>query len=132
METKNNSANIYPSFFSQLLKWWFLIMPKNIFLAVRQTIANTFDYFSIVLLLKTLFSPWKRDIISTENLTLGEKFQVMVMNLVSRIIGAIVRTATIFAGIIVIIFELVIGAVIMVGFILTPPIAILILIYTFI
>lgn len=131
METKNNIANTYPSFFNQFFKWWFSVMPKNIFSAIRRTIANTYDYFSIGLLAKTLFSPWKRDVISMEHMTLGERLQVLVMNLVSRLIGAFIRFFTIIAGLLIIISELLIGVFIFAGFILIPFLAVLIFISAF-
>lgn len=106
-------------------------MPKNIFSAIRRTIANTYDYFSIGLLAKTLFSPWKRDVISMEHMTLGERLQVLVMNLVSRLIGAFIRFFTIIAGLLIIISELLIGVFIFAGFILIPFLAVLIFISAF-
>jgi hypothetical protein len=130
MESKT-SASINPSFFGQFFKWWFSVMPKNIFLAVRQTVANTYDYFSIGLLAKTLLAPWKRDVISMEHLTLGERLQIVVMNLVSRLIGAFIRFITIMAGLITIIGELIFGIFIFAGFILLPLLAILIFISAF-
>ena len=50
------------------------------------------DLFSVKVLFKTLFSPWKRDSISTDGLSLQEKFQVWTLNLASRIIGFLVKT----------------------------------------
>jgi hypothetical protein len=56
------------------------------------------DYFSFAILLRTLFQPWKRDTISTEHLSLQERFEVWGLNLVARLVGAVIRGATIIAG----------------------------------
>ena len=118
----------FPSIFTQFIRWWFVSTPKAIFQGTIRVMANTFNYFSVLLLLKTLFSPWKRDIISLEHLGLGQKVQVMVMNLVSRLIGAVVRFMTVIVGIVAVILELIIGMGLLAGFIFLPAIAIAILI----
>ena len=42
------------------------------------------SFFSITLLLKTLFDPWKRDVSYAENISLNEQFRLLAENLVSR------------------------------------------------
>ena len=56
-------------------------------------------FFSIPLLLKTLFSAWHRDIIKyPRGFDLKEFAQTFVFNLLSRLLGAFVRSATIIFG----------------------------------
>lgn len=59
-------------------------------------------YFSLQLLLETLFSPWKR--LETEDnlpgFSISRYFENLTFNLISRGIGAIVRTILFFAGLI--------------------------------
>ncbi|KKP88455.1 MAG: hypothetical protein UR93_C0013G0015 [Berkelbacteria bacterium GW2011_GWA2_35_9] len=56
------------------------------------------DSFSIKELLRTLFYPWRRDIIKPIQPTLQTLFESWSLNLMSRLIGAFVRSGTIFAG----------------------------------
>ena len=124
METNSQAVSNYPSFVTLLFKWWLLEMPKNIFRGTIQVAKNLFNFFSIILLVKTIFDPWKRDVIDTKNLSLGQQAQVLVMNLVSRFFGAIVRLFTILAGLVIIILEIIFGFLWMLIFVLSPFIAI--------
>lgn len=58
------------------------------------------NYFSLFLLLKTLFSPWKKlvDDEKTTGFDFGRYFQRLTFNIVSRCMGALVRISLIFAG----------------------------------
>lgn len=79
------------------------------------------DYFSIPLLLKTFFSPWRRYSWSYgRGFDLGKFFEAFFSNLISRILGALMRTFLIVFGIIAEIFILVIGLIIILGWILLP------------
>lgn len=60
-------------------------------------------YFSLSLLLPTLFSPWKRQIVHEQSagFNLGEQFQVISFNFISRFLGAFVRLFLLAAGLVV-------------------------------
>lgn len=62
-------------------------------------------YFSLGLLLKTLFSPWKRliDVDKSPGFNFQKKFETFTFNLVSRGIGAVVRLTLFWVGIIFIV-----------------------------
>jgi len=100
---------------------WFLILPGYFFwhytLAFRDIWylwMNAFfavnRFFSIPLLLSTLWSPWKR-VIETE----GRKFDLedwaerKVVNLMSRLVGAMVRIPVIIIGLLCMILVLALG-----------------------
>ena len=78
------------------------------------------DYFSIPILLKTLFSPWKRDVISTKDLSLNEKFRIWIFNLMSRLIGAVIRLFTIFFGLFLTLFLFIFGLIVVMIWIIFP------------
>ncbi len=95
-------------------------------------INKIFNYFSIDLLLKTLFLPWKRDEIDTSNLSLDLKFRVWIMNLVSRLVGATVRIIVVLIGLMAIIITSVLWILLTVSFLLLPLISLYLLIRAFI
>lgn len=70
--------------------WWYgpgwLDAWKNCFTWVK----NVEQAFSVDVLLKTLFSPWKR-IISSPGRSIDEKFRGLIDNLISRTVGFMVR-----------------------------------------
>ena len=79
------------SLFILFFSWWYSFLPRRLYLAFSAAMITLTDLFSVKVLLPTLFSPWKRDIVSTENLALQEKFQVWMMNLASRFIGFLIK-----------------------------------------
>ena len=64
-------------------------------------------FFSIPLLLKTLFAPWKRMTDSSHHAGLEDLLATIVMNIMTRIFGAIIRMCIILNGL----FVLVLGVV---------------------
>jgi len=94
---QEGTSNLILLFFS----WWYGYLPHRLYLALKAAILTITDLFSVRLLFKTLFAPWKRDIISYEGLTLQQKFQVLMLNLSSRFIGFIVKIFVLAAFIII-------------------------------
>jgi len=76
---------------------------------------STFDYvnhsFSLPLLLKTLFAPWKRliDVDRSPGFNLQKKFEVFTFNMISRCIGAVVRFTLIWVGMVLIVLTFLAG-----------------------
>jgi len=68
-------------------------------------------YFSVPLLIKTLFAPWKRLIVTDRSpgFNLQKFMEKFTFNIISRGIGAIVRFSLIWVGIILIIFVYIAG-----------------------
>jgi len=85
----------------QYLIWHFFDMPKNILRAWRDYLRFNLNYFSVPLLLKTLFSPWRKYQVSYgKGFDLGRYLEAFFSNLIFRIFGAIIRTFLIVIGII--------------------------------
>lgn len=111
--------------------WWIKVVPTDIFNITLKIIGKFFDFFSIDLLLKTLFLPWKRDEIDSSNLSLDLKFRVWIMNLVSRFIGAIVRLGVVLIGSGTIVLAFAAGIILIVGFLVLPLVSIYLLFKSF-
>jgi hypothetical protein len=84
---KEGTNNLVLLFFS----WWYGFLPHRLYLASKASIISIVDLFSVKLIFSTLFAPWRRDIVSYENLSLQEKFSVMMLNIASRFIGFLVK-----------------------------------------
>lgn len=88
MEGTSNLTVLYVS-------WWYGEGYARIFKYIRAFYIYLTDLFSVKICLVTLFSPWKRDKISYEGLSLQQKLQVWTLNMSSRFIGFGVKIATI-------------------------------------
>jgi len=69
------------------------------------------EHFSIVELFKTLFSPWRRDVVILDlpGLHPARMVTIFFENLVSRILGCIVRSVVISTGLLVTLLVLIVG-----------------------
>ncbi|MFI5212606.1 MAG: hypothetical protein ACHQTE_01435 [Candidatus Saccharimonadales bacterium] len=94
-----------------ILSWWYTTGWRQQFTGLQTRLASTVDYFSIDLLLRTFFAPFRQ--ISAGKVTgpLGIQIHAFFDRLVSRMIGAMVRLVVIIIGAITIIISAVIGAV---------------------
>lgn len=77
------------------------------------SLRGTSHYFSLNLLIKTLFSPWKRMVVvdKSPGFNFQKKFEAFTFNIISRGIGAIVRFTLLWVGIVFIFFMFFGGAV---------------------
>lgn len=89
-------------------------------------IRFTANFFSLQLLLKTLFSPWRR---LGEHYVSGlhpsEWLSTFLVNTLMRIVGAIIRLILIIVGLIMIIITAVFGLLVMIVWVLWPVLIIL-------
>jgi len=85
--------------FLQWLKWRYSEVPRFIIRVFRNLLSFGFNYFSITLLLRTIFSPWRRYYESYgRGFDLKRYSRVFIGNTISRIIGFIIRGFTIIIG----------------------------------
>ena len=86
----------------QLLIWHLYDAPKSILKAFKNFLVFNFNFFSVGLLFKTLFSHWRKYKESYgRGFDIKRYLSVFVGNLTSRILGAMVRTAAIFVGLLI-------------------------------
>lgn len=69
--------------------------------AVLIMTGKIYSYFSISILLRTLFDPWKRDNYSIENASLQDRMKLALDNLISRLIGLFIRLITMIFGLLI-------------------------------
>ena len=105
----------------QYLLWYFFDVPKEILKGWRNFLLFNLNYFSFFLLLKTFFSHWRQYKWSYgRGFDIARYLEAFFSNLISRILGAIMRTFLIFVGILTEIFIIIFGAIIFLGWILLP------------
>lgn len=95
---------------SRWVNWHFIGMPAFLFSIYKNYLAFNLEFFSVPLLLSTLFSPWRRELwAGTSRFDLGQFFEALIYNIFSRLMGAMLRLALIIVGIALELFILVIG-----------------------
>ena len=105
----------------QWLKWQFLDVPKLILKAWNNYLKFGLNYFSTPLLIKTLFSPWRRYKWSyPRGFDLWLYFEAIFSNLIFRTIGAIIRSVLIVIGVFFEIFIFLAGFFVFLAWLLLP------------
>ncbi len=108
-----------------MISWWYGRGWRGQFIRVRDRLAGTASFFSIGQLASTLFSPFRQISAGGVDGPLGAVLRGVLDNLISRVIGAIVRLFTILAGLIALLFQAIVEGIILVCWLFLPllPIA---------
>lgn len=92
------------------LQWWYTRGWLIYFQGFRDRLRNLIDFFSIGLLLKTLFQPFRQ--ISTNESSENTSFMILFLDhLISRIVGFFIRFGIIVFGVISLVLVLALGIV---------------------
>lgn len=92
-----------------LFSWWYGAGWVRCISVVRGGLASIYDYFSLDLLLRTLFSPFRQISAGGVRGPIGVQLRAMLDNLISRVIGAVVRTIVIIVGTITLLISCFLG-----------------------
>ncbi len=103
-----------------LFSWWYGAGWKAQIKRVEERLASVIDYFSISLLIKTLFAPFRQISAGRVSGSIGVQWQAFVDRLVSRCIGAIVRSFMIVFGLVTLGITSVFGLVTIICWALIP------------
>lgn len=105
------------------LQWWYGAGWSGAWKSLGTRLRRTYYGFSVPQLSRTLFSPWRR-IITLGGGSIGERLRAILDNLVSRLVGAVVRTLTIIAAGLISLWWLVVSLLQLIVWPLLPPAAI--------
>jgi len=94
---------------SQYIQWHFFDMAREIKKGWTNYLKFYLNFFSIPLLLKTLFSPWRRYQWPYGHFSISGYIYTFVSNMFSRIIGAFLRLILIVVGLFVEFFIFIFG-----------------------
>jgi hypothetical protein len=103
-----------------IISWWYGSGWKGQLQRVRDRLAATASYFSIGQLFATLFSPFRQISAGNVSGSASVRLRAFFDKTLSRVIGAIVRLFTIFAGIIVLLFQFVFELIILLIWLTLP------------
>ena len=103
-----------------IILWWYSGGLLELFRRIGLKITGVVDYFSIGLLLKTLFAPFRQIDAGVQGRSLSDKFRAFIDRTTSRLIGGMLRGTMIIVGIITIVAFLVVGIVVTALWIVTP------------
>jgi len=111
--------------FFQWLFWQFFEVPGNILKAWRNFLLFNLNYFSVPLLLKSFFSPWRRySMPYGRGFDIGKYFETLISNLIFRFLGLVMRSFLIIIGLLVEIFIIFAGIIIFFSWLVLPAILI--------
>jgi hypothetical protein len=114
-----------------LVGWWYGSGWKKVGVILMQKAVTSEDYFSIDLLFKTLFAPFRQ--ISADGSrggTLGDKMRAAFDKLFSRVIGAVIRLILVLVGCLWLLINFVIDLIIMLAWPLLPILPVIGLVFT--
>ena len=107
--------------FLQGLIWYFKDMSQAILRVWVNFLNFNLNYFSLPLLLKTLFSPWHRyRYFYGRTFEVWHNIEVFVFNMMSRIIGAVLRICLIILGLAVEVLIIFIGLIVLLAWLVLP------------
>lgn len=92
-----------------LLGWWYGRGWALRVSRLREKLMGTLDYFSIDLLLRTFFSPFRQISAGKVRGPLGVQLRALLDRIISRMIGAMIRLTMIIIGSVLIIVYAVVG-----------------------
>lgn len=104
--------------------WHFVAAPMwlgKLFVNIEKVLLQ---FFSVKVLIKTLFSHWRRDSLSYQGKSLQTRFNIFVLNQISRVIGFIIRSITLLIWAVCQVFYLAIAASTFILFLTSPLVAV--------
>lgn len=106
---------------TELLKWWYTVGLRQRVQRAALRLDGTIDYFSMDLLVKTLFAPFRQISAGQVDGPLEVKLRALVDKLFSRIVGACIRLILLVIGCVTIALQTVF-ALLMMGIWLMVPV----------
>ena len=92
-----------------ILAWWYTDGWRQAIRGVQSRLAGLFDYFSIDILLRTLFSPFRQISAGKVDGAIGEQLRAFGDQLISRFVGATARLIIMIFGLVAIIGAILFG-----------------------
>jgi hypothetical protein len=108
-----------------ILSWWYGGGWLGRVQIIKDRLMASIDFFSIGLLLSTLFAPFRQISASKVTGPIGVQIRAFFDRLLSRIIGAIVRIFVIMFGLVAIFIQIFFGFVVLIFWLIIPVIPVI-------
>ena len=105
---------------TELLKWWYTAGLRQRLKKTSVRLDGTIDYFSMDLLLKTLFSPFRQISAGKVDGSLEVKMRALIDRVFSRLIGAFIRLLLLVVGGVTIALQVILALVVILLWLLVP------------
>lgn len=103
-----------------LLQWWYGTGIRDQFVRATDRIAALYDYFSIDLLARSLFAPFRQISATKVSGSIEVRLRAFIDRLVSRMVGTVMRAILIVVGIIGIIFTTILNVIWVLVWVILP------------
>jgi hypothetical protein len=103
-----------------ILGWWYGQGWRQRAVRLGERLASTADYFSIDLLARTLFSPYRQISAGKVRGPLGVQLRAFFDRLVSRLIGAMIRLTMIVVGAVALVLYAFVGVALLAAWAVVP------------
>jgi hypothetical protein len=103
-----------------IISWWYGSGWKGQLARIRDRLASTASFFSIGQLFATLFSPFRQISAGGTGGSIAVQMRAFFDKTLSRVIGAVVRLCTIFAGIIALVVQSVMELIVLIIWLILP------------
>lgn len=112
-----------------LFSWWYGAGWQRCVQSVRDNLLALYDYFSIDLLVKALFSPWRQISAGKVRGNVQVQLHALLDNLISRIIGGFIRSIVIIFGSLTLLIMSIVGLLRIILWPLTPVLPVVFVIF---
>lgn len=92
------------------LIWWYGEGMVSAWRVASALIYRLADFFSLPILVRTWFAPWKNDVLVARNVSLGDMWKIWEQNFASRIVGFILRTIIILTSLVCVSIVTIVGS----------------------
>ena len=107
-------------FLMGLFSWWYGKGWLSQIQIIKRRLIISIDFFSISILLSTLFDPFRQISAGSAGVSVKEQFEAFFDKTLSRIIGMFVRIAMIIVGSLVIVAQIVFGIILLILWLAVP------------
>lgn len=105
----------------QFMIWYYTAALLNFVKISRDFIWFLYHFFSIPILIPTLFSKWKRiGDVRTKKFNIADFFSVLIVNSIMRIVGFFIRSFVVIAGLVSIVLAIVVEIAVFVIWLFLP------------